>query len=392
MRIVEVTPRFPPAIGGMENHVLAISTELTRRGHEVIVVTSDDTDEITKREMKSVDLVNGIAIHRYPLLFTKIMREYWFLHSTPAALSNLHPDIVHAHGYRCLSSCLAAYWCKTNRVPFVLTPHGIYPPRSLTNASIKFAYDHTLGNLLLKCSNKIVALTENNRELLLKMGASQDKIIVVPNGVDVDKCKNVHVDIDAKIRQGLEGRVMLYVGRIDWNKGLEMVVRAMPRLKKKFGQIKFLIVGPDYAGHSQNLLNLARELGVSDSVILAGRVAEEKMLFCYSVADIFVLPSLYEGLSLSLLEAMAWHVPVVTSNSGGLQEVFVDRVHALLLRNCSPEEISDSISLLLNDGKLMNKLRENAFSLVSEKYSWQRVADKLESIYDELVSANLRSG
>lgn len=385
MRIVQVTPRFPPAIGGMENHVYAVSTGLKKRGHKVMVITSDDLDENGKCTVRYLDVMNGVEVYRRHLLFRKTMREYWFLSDVTAILNKLKPDVVHAHGYRCLSSCIATYWCKRNKIPAVFTPHGIYPPRSFANGLIKTVYDHSFGNLLLRSSDKIMALTKHNRQLLLKLGAPGDRIVLIPNGVNVNKYDKTQQCNEKTSKEQPEGPVLLYVGRIDWNKGLERVIEALPALVKIFSHIKFLIVGPDYSGHSENLWALARELGVSKSVVMTGEVSEQQKSFYYSTADVFVLPAIYEGLSLSLLEAMASSLPIVVTKSGS-GGILVDDVHALLMNDCSAQEISSLVSVILGDSRLAERIGKNAFDLVSKEFSWDRVVDKIEALYSEVCN------
>jgi glycosyltransferase involved in cell wall biosynthesis len=385
VRIVHVTPRFPPAIGGMENHVYAISIELRKRGHKVTVITSGDVDEDGKDMVEPMEVMDGVEVYRRPLLLGKRMREYWFLSDVTAILSKLKADVVHAHGYRCLSSFIATYWCRRNKVPVVFTPHGIYPPRSFTNHLIKTVYDHSFGNLLLRSSGKIVALTEHNRRLLLKLGAPEDRIVLIPNGVNVNKYDKTRVHNEKSSKEERGGQVLLYVGRVDWNKGLERVIEALPALVKSFGQIKFLIVGPDWSGHEKKLWALASELGVSESVVMTGEVSEEEKLSYYSVADVFVLPAIYEGLSLSLLEAMASGLPIVATKSGS-GGILLDRVHALLMKEVSSQEIASLVSMILADSTLAERIGQNAFGLVSEKFSWDRVVDKIEALYSDVCN------
>jgi glycosyltransferase involved in cell wall biosynthesis len=388
VRIVQVTPRFPPAIGGIENHVYAISTELSKRGHKVMVITSDDVDENGKGMVECVEVVDGVEVYRRPLLLAKRMREYWFLSDVTAMLSRLKADIVHTHGYRCLSSFIATDWCRRNKVPLVLTPHGIYPPRSLTNHLIKTVYDHSFGNLLLRSSGKIVALTEHNKHLLLKLGALEDRIVLIPNGVNVNRYDKTRLCNEKISREEFGGPVLLYVGRVDWNKGLETVIEALPALVKGFSHVKFLIVGPDWSEHGEKLWALASELGVSKSVVMTGEVSEEEKLSYYSVADVFVLPTMHEGLSLSLLEAMASSLPIVVTKSGGPGDILADGVHALLMNDCSAQEISSLVSMILADSRLAKRIGKNAFDLVSKGFSWDRVVDKIEALYSELCIRN----
>jgi glycosyltransferase involved in cell wall biosynthesis len=369
----------------MENHVYAISTKLRKRGHKVMVITSDDVDEDGKGTLESVEVMNGVEVYRRPLLFRKRMREYWFLSDVTAMLSKLKADVVHAHGYRCMSSFIATDWCRRNKVPLVFTPHGIYPPHSFTDHLIKTVYDYSFGNLLLRSSGRIVALTEHNRRLLLKLGTPEDRIILIPNGVNVNKYNKARVRKEEASKEESGGPVLLYVGRVDWNKGLERVIEALPALVKSFGQIKFLIVGPDWSGHEEKLWALASELGVSESVVMTGEVSEEEKLSYYSVADVFVLPAIYEGLSLSLLEAMASGLPIIITKSGS-GGILVDHVHALLMKERSPYEISSLVGMILADSTLAERIGQNAFDLVSEKFSWGRVVDKIEALYSEVCN------
>jgi glycosyltransferase involved in cell wall biosynthesis len=154
---------------------------------------------------------------------------------------------------------------------------------------------------------------------------------------------------------------------------------------KSFNHIKFLIVGPDYSGHSENLWALARELGVSESVVMTGEVSEEQKPLYYSVADVFVLPAIYEGLSLSLLEAMASSLPIVVTKSGS-GDILIDHVHALLMNDCSVQEISSLVSMILADSRLAKRIGKNAFDLVSKEFSWDRVVDKIEVLYSEVCN------
>ena len=282
------------------------------------------------------------------------------------------------------------YLAKRKGVPFVLTPHGIFPKRDWFNGLIKSFYDYSLGNVLLKSSDKIIALTESNKLLILKTGASRNKTVIVENGVDITKYKEAPNLNVVKKRSDFLGPVLLYVGRIAWHKNLEKVIQALPSIKREFCDVKFLMVGPDYAKGSANLLRLAKKLGVKDSIVIKGVVPESELHFYYSIADAFILPSLYEGLSLSMLEAMASKVPIIVRASAGVGDILTHNVNALILKNGTPDEISSSVSLLLNCSELREKIRQNAYDLILRRYTWKAVVDKLELIYKELVAANLK--
>lgn len=389
MKIVQVVPRFPPAIGGMENHVYNVSMELVRRGHEVTVITSDDVDG--SRRNVPTEIINGIKVFRSPLFLPRFFREYWIIPRILDTLKNSDADVAHIHGYRCLSSCLAEFHFSLKGIPTVLTPHGIFPPRNRLNAITKAIYDYWLGNWLLKFSNKIIALTENNRLLLLRIGCNEDKVAVIPNGVDLAKYETLPlVTRQQRKKFGFLGPTLLYVGRIDWKhrRGLEMMIKAMPLIAKEFVNTKFLIVGPDYGNCSMNLLELSKKLGVSDSIILTGPISDDQLLAYYSVSDTFILPSVYEGLSSSMLEAMASKVPVIALPTGGTRDVLTDGVNAVLLKEMSPKGISGAVSMILSNPKFREELCENAISIVREKYTWKTIVDQLEGVYNRVLATS----
>jgi len=387
MKIIQVVPRFPPAIGGMESHVYNVSKELVRRGHRVTVVTSDEVDG-KKRGVRR-EVIDGIEILSSPLFMPKFFREYWLIPGIFNILRDLRGDVAHIHGYRCLSSSMAALYFKLKGIPVVFTPHGIYPKRNPLDALIKSIFDYWLGNWLLRFSRRVIALTENNRQLLLKIGCPRNKIVIVPNGVDVEKYKKLSFDAkEMKEKHGFFGPLLLYVGRIDWSKGVESIVEALPLISKEFAGTKLLIVGPDYRNYAPNLLKLSQKLGVRDCMTLTGVIPEDQVRLYYSMSDAFILPSVYEGLSSSMLEAMASKVPVIALPTGGTRDVFVHGFNAVLIKEASPDEISNAVTALLNNPKLREKICGNAFSLVYRKYAWKAIVSKLESVYEGILVEN----
>jgi len=383
MHIIQVTPRFPPAIGGVEEHVYRISLELLRRGHKITIVTSNDADY--KTYLVQTEIMQGMYVYRFPLFMPKMFREFWFIPNISRILCQLKGDVIHAHGYRCLSSCTAACVAHFAHIPFIFTPHGIYPPRSFINALLKSTFDHAFGRLILNFSDRIIALSEHNVRLLLQIGASLDKIALVPNGVDVEEFENLRRSEKILDELDSNGPILLYVGRIDWNKQIEKVVESMPLILKEFPSAKFIIVGPDYANYTNQLLDLARKLEVENSLVTTGKVSRQRLREFYSIADTFILPSSYEGFGLSILEAMISRIPVVVSPSGGPGDILNHGVHAWLLKNVTPVEIFESIHAVLTDRRLRETLVNNAFELVKEKYTWKGVVDKLELIYNQVM-------
>jgi len=384
MHVIQVAPRFRPAVGGVEEHVYQISLELARRGHNVTVITSTEADG--KICPLQTEIMEGIHVYRFPLFMPKMFRELWFIPQILKHFLRIPGDVVHAHGYRCLSSFNAIYFAQIRNVPSVLTPHGIYPTRSFMNGLAKSIFDHVFGRLLLGFSDKIVALSEHNRQLLLQIGASASKIVTVPNGVNIEEYANLQRSSKILDELNTNGPVLLYVGRIDWNKRVEKIVESMPIILKDFPSAKLVVVGPDYGDYVSKLLDIANKLKIERSLVITGNVSREKLLKFYSAADAFLLPSSYEGFGLSMLEAMCSKIPVIASPSGGPGDILNHGVNAWLLKEPTSEEISKSVHAVLTDHRLRENLVKNAFELVKKKYTWKNVVDELEMIYEQTIT------
>lgn len=387
MEIIQVVPRFPPAIGGVEEHVYQISLELVRRGHNVAVVTSSEADG--KICPMQTEIMEGIHVYRFPLFMPGLLRESWIIPEILRCFLGLRADVVHVHGYRCISSFTAVSLAHVRDVPSVLTPHGIYPSRSFVNGLAKSIFDHVFGRLLLDFSDRIIAISEHNRQLLLQVGASASKMVIVPNGVNVEEYASLQRSNSILEELNTDGPVLLYVGRIDWNKRVEKIVEAMPTILKQFPHAKFVAVGPDYGNFVYKLSTIAKKLEVERSVIVTGNVSKERLLEFYSAADALLLPSSYEGFGLSILEAMSSRVPVIASRCGGPGDILSDGVNALLLKESTPGEISKSVFAVLTDHRLRTGIVKNAFDLV-KKYTWKNVVNNLEIIYEQMTAERAR--
>lgn len=363
--------------------------ELIKRGHKITVLTSNEINH--KTCSTKIEKIDGIEVHRFKLFMPKVYREYWLIPGILKDLLHLGADVVHVHGYRCLSSCIAIIIAHFEGIPVVFTPHGIYPPRSISNALLKKVFDLSFGRLSMKFSDKIIALTAHNKRLLLQIGAPEEKICILPNGVSPEDFVTVNRSRQ-KLREKNSGPVLLYVGRIDWNKRIEKVVEAMPLIVKKFPSAKFIIAGPDYANYTSKLKLLGEKLKVKHAIMVAGSVSRKKLLDLYSMADVFILPSSYEGFGLSMLEAMCSNIPLVVSPNGGPSDILTHRVNAWLLKEISDVEIFQAVNSVISDRKLQETMTQNAFELVNKKYTWKNVVDGLEYIYRQVIeNKNIRN-
>lgn len=366
MKILMVGKYFYPVIGGVELHMQNLAYELVKKGHDVEVFSSNE--DFKDGKLPAEDEVEGIKIRRFPNVF-----------SLCKGILNSDHDVIHYHLFRKVYVDVSIIAGKIANKPLVFTPHCVYPPQSLFMTIAKKVYDSGFGHLSLTLADKIIALTENDKNDIMAVGADPTKIETVPNSIRFEKFKNLVSGGLFRNEYGVD-KFLLYVGRIDWNKGLEHVIQAMPNLKKL--GLKFVIVGED-VGYRAKLDELINGLGVEQDVIFTGKISEDVLFSAYSACTLFILPAFYEGLPTVVLEAMAYKKPVVATRTGGTKYVIKHGYNGFLIEYGDPANIYGVVNEALNSD--LAEMGENARKDVEANYTWERSAEKIERIYEGLL-------
>jgi glycosyltransferase involved in cell wall biosynthesis len=210
------------------------------------------------------------------------------------------------------------------------------------------------------------------------------KVIVIPNGVDFNLFKTVKDD--EKIPESLgikkDERILITTSRLVPKNGLMDLIEAMGILKKEIPQIKLLIIG------SGSLLGKMKKkselLGLKNDILFLGEIENSKLPEYLRTADIFVRPSLSEGLGNSFLEAMAVGVPIIGTPVGGIIDFLIDGKTGIFCRPHDPRSIADAVMKILSDKQLNELLIKNGQELIGEKYDWQIIAGKFNDFYHDL--------
>ncbi|MDY6844686.1 MAG: glycosyltransferase [Thermodesulfobacteriota bacterium] len=291
-------------------------------------------------------------------------------------------DVIHAHWS--LPQGLIGIICKMfYKIPCVTTVHGsdIYGLKSplfkALNAKVIKYSDVCTANST--ATAKVVEEIGERRHVeIIPMGTN--KINLVRNFPDVDKVKR---------ELGIDGRVVLFVGRLIEVKGPEYLMRAIPLVLEKCHDVSVLMIG---AGPQKDyLVNLSRDMKLEGKVIFLDSIPPEELVKFYSIASLLVLPSVIiengetEGLGMVLLEAMACKVPVIGSNVGGIPDIIKDGKTGLLVKQKDSDDIAEKIITLLTNEDLRNTVIENGFTLVEEHFSWDLIADRFKEIYLKVV-------
>jgi glycosyltransferase involved in cell wall biosynthesis len=222
-------------------------------------------------------------------------------------------------------------------------------------------------------------------------GLPRDKLVMIPNGVNAEAYSRIEKENLGEFRSKFalpEEKIVLFVGRLVYEKGVHVFVNAIPKVLAK-ANAKFVIVGNGYM--KEQLSNLVKNIGLAHKVIFTGFVDDETLLRLQKCADVSVVPSLFEPFGIVALEAMAAKSPVVVSDTGGLSEIVEHDVTGVKVYPNNPDSLAWGITKVLVDEGYANWLKTNAYKKVEEKYDWDKTAQQTKGIYKTVLDEYSKS-
>ena len=385
MRVVQLTQRFPPAIGGVESHVYHLAMGLTKADVSTEVFTTDLQRDTPFRRLNGDSLLLPFPVRRFRATRLADVPHGLGIVAPSMALAALHatPDVFHAHSYGYFPTFAGGFAEFMRGIPLVVTPHS--DPGGATTS--KRLFDRVVPPLTIRRASRVIALTSVEAENLVRLGVPSDRIRIIPNGVDLKEFAGL-----PPRRPNGDTTELLFVGRCyPRQKGLEYLVKALPFLRSR-ESIRLTIVGEDWGGVAM-LQSLARALGVERQIAFRGALPRDEVIQAYASADIFVLPSLFEPFGIVLLEAMAAGLPVVASAVGGIVDVVADGKTGLLIPPGKPLALAAGLEQLISDSSLRARMAEEARRRVFG-YSWDLIVPRIVEVYREAIaeSGETRAG
>ncbi len=373
MKILHVSSARVDYPGGTEKVILEISTRQALN-HEVTILQTNLYEENKKFEpvenrgdIKVITCQNDFFLggFGYSSDFKKKLRKIWGQF-----------DIVHIHGHGRFTSHFSMGFLK-NKKPFIYSAQGFF--HSKKNNFFKKLYDLFFSRRL-RDAHFCTALTKLEKEKLLEMKVDEGKIKIIPGGIDF---KGLQSSKELSfLREKYLGadnssqKILLYVGRIHESKGIHHVLEAIKDL-----DVKFFIVGKD-AGYTEKLENLAKKLKIESKIYFFGAVDLEELRDLYSLSDVFVIYSDWEGFGLVMLEAMACGSPVIGSNNGSIPLLIKSGFNGLIAKD--QEELKKSIKNLVGNDTKRIQLGKNA-RLFAREFDWSNIASQHEKTYLEAI-------
>lgn len=390
MRILMLSWEYPPnVVGGLGRHVAALARTLAAQGHDVHVVTRGQPGDVQDEVVEGVHVVR--VDEAPPVIRLEDDLVPWVLafnnRLTPAAariIAQYDVDVIHAHDW--LVAYAAASLKDAFHLPVVATIHATEYGRHqgwLPGPMNK--YIHQVEWWLTFEARRVITCSNYMRDQVTRIfQLPPDKADVVPNAV---ARRDFAVDPDevAAFRRRVtpDGeRLVIFAGRLEYEKGVQTVLHALIRLYEIVGPVRFLIAG--VGTYSQALRDMVVELGVEEHVHFTGFLEDHDLRLHYAAADVAVAPSIYEPFGLVAVEAMACGTPVVVGDTGGLREIVADG-HGLSFEPQDPEALTEKLIEVLTDDVLAEELVEKGLARVQADYDWGVVAEATQAVFHRAI-------
>ncbi len=386
---------FPPrVIGGISPHVYFLSKSLAKNGVKVHVVTCDFPGA------PAHEVIDGVEVYRIdsyknpsPDFATWVYLMNLNMQREAAAIAaGLRDkiDVFHAHDWLVATAGIGLK--HVFRKPLLVTMHSTEIGRrdGIHTTTEKMIHE-TEAWLTYEAWRVICCSDYMVQHVKWAFGLPSDKSAMVPNGV------NPHV-YDGSAKQDLksfrskfalpEEKIVLYVGRLVYEKGIHILINAVPKVLEKV-DAKFVIVGSGYM--KDQLSNIVRSMGLEHKVLFEGFMDEEDLQKLQKCADVCVVPSLFEPFGIVALEAMAAKSPVVVSDTGGLAEIVDHDVTGVKVYPNNADSLAWGITKVLLDDGYRNHIKENAYRTIQEKYNWDKIAQQTRHIYETVLGEYSKS-
>ncbi len=387
MKILMLTWEYPPrVVGGISRVVSDLSKTLLKDGHDVTVITYRDGDSPYFEDDKGVKVyrVDNYMINPNNFIDWIMQMNFSMLAKANEIIREEGKfDVIHAHDW------LVAYSAKTLKnsynIPIVATIHATEAGRNsgIHDEQQRYIND-TEWMLTYEAAEVVVNSNYMKNELQRLFGLPYEKINVIPNGVNMGLYNGIERDYNFRRRYAMDNeKIILFMGRLVYEKGIQHLIAAMPKILEGYHDTKLVICGK--GGMLDELRRQVDNMGISNKVYFAGYMCGKDVQKMYKAADISVFPSTYEPFGIVALEAMLSENPVVVSDIGGLNEIVEHRVNGMKTYCGNSNSIADSILELLYNPKLCSEITKKAKNKVRNEYNWSKIAQDTHFTYQKAI-------
>jgi glycogen(starch) synthase len=388
LSVLMLSWEFPPrVVGGISSHVFDLSMALAKRSIDVHIVTCDFPGA------PEYEQIGRVRVHRFNSKIPSPSFLGWIFSMNQSMAEkaidimneiNDNVDVIHAHDWLVAEAAIKLR--DDFSKPLVSTIHATEMGR---RGGIHNDYQRTINEVeqhLVSQSHELICCSKYMAEqILCGFNVQNERVHVIPNGVDTNRF-NVRVSTkQIKQRYSRSGeRIVSFVGRLVHEKGVHVLIGAVPKVLEKMHDVNFVIVGE--GGMKDYLAQEAWDFGVASHVFFAGFVDEKTLISIYQASDAAVFPSLYEPFGITALEAMAAKTPVVVSDTGGLAEIVEHEKTGIKVYPDNSDSLAWGILRVLQNSSVGDRIQKNAYQRVAKEYDWNEIAEKTINVYESALT------
>lgn len=383
MRLIIISSEFPPGPGGIATHAYQLALALFRAGWLVQVISPQDYAE--EDEVRAFNSLQSFGVEKLPSHRFKLFQNIKRAFVIEKNIRIFKPDLVLASGGRAI--WLSAFLLALRKIPWVLVGHGT-----------EFGQRSGLGAWLTRLTGNqahlVICVSRYTKKALMELGIVKPPSFVIHNGADHKRFYQLpKSEVKAfRERRGVGDKfVLLTVGSVSRRKGQEVVIRALPEIKKEHPNIEYWMAG--LPGQRTELEILAADLGVEENLRFWGRVSNETLLKLYNACDLFVMTSRqledgdFEGYGIAVLEAALCGKAAVVSDNSGLAEAVKHGETGLIVPQNDPVKTAEAIISLMEDRQIFEKLSTQARQNAIENQTWEKVGARYLQVFEKIISS-----
>ncbi len=394
MRVLILSWEYPPLIeGGLARHVRKLSENLAPLGVDVHVLTRG------REESPAEEVRDGVTLHRVreprrPRELTEFIT--WVEHMNTDMLAagvelgdRFDYDLVHGHDW--LVAAAGDHLAKRFDTPLVVTIHATeYGRHQGWVDKHPQSHIHGIEHWMANRAEQVIACSAYMRDHVSDVyGIEEERIAVIPNGIDPADLQPFDGEEMRRLRGEFaapEEKLVLLIGRLVYEKGFQIALEAMPQVIEALGNVRFLVAGS--GTHEHELRQQATALGLDHHGSFLGWIGDDVLHTLYRIADLTVVPSIYEPFGLVALEAMASGCPCLVADTGGLREVVPHEEVGLRFRPRDAGSLAEVAIRVLADDELGRRLVAEAYEHL-RSFDWVDVAGRTLAVYEELAAARV---
>ncbi|HYV15642.1 MAG TPA: glycosyltransferase family 4 protein [Conexibacter sp.] len=386
-RILILSWEYPPLIeGGLARHVRKLSEQLVQQDVEVHVLTRGDDRMAPEEEMEGVH-IHRVREPRKPGDLTEFVA--WIEHMNADMLTaglelgeRVEFDLVHGHDW--LVATAGDELARRLGCPWVVTIHATeYGRHQGWVEQHPQSHIHAVETWMANNADAVITCSHYMRDHVADVyGLDESRVAVIPNGIDPLDLQPVE-NLDALRARfaARHERLVLLVGRLVYEKGFQIALEALPGVIERLGDVRFLVAGSGTA--EAELRAQADALGLAEHGTFLGWIGDDVLHSLYRIADLTVVPSIYEPFGLVALEAMASGCPCIVADTGGLREVVPNEQVGLRFQSRDPASLAEMMERVLSDDVLRGRLVSEASEHVL-RFDWGDIARQTAEIYGDL--------